>query len=134
MYTEDTIQIALRNRLTARAHSLYMKSLNFYHTSVLKSGGLENLDQIICGDIHEFCFALTGLYGHSFKPILEFALTLSTSVRSPGLGRPFALFGFMGMVGAWVRRVSPSIATVVADSAALEEQVPPLAQPSHSAC
>ena len=119
-YTEDTIQIALRNRLTALAHSLYMKSLNFYHTSVLKSGGLENLDQIICGDIHEFCFALTGLYGHSFKPILEFALTLSTSVRSLGWVRPFALFGFMGMVGAWVRRVSPSIATVVADSAALE--------------
>ena len=76
-YTETLIQIELRAALTKRAHQKYMAANNFYKTAVLRDGGLDNVDQRIVADIDAFAKEAAFLYGHSFKPILEFTLSSS---------------------------------------------------------
>ena len=92
-YTETLIQIELRNALTRHAHKKYMTANNFYRTAVLREGGLDNVDQRIVADIDAFSREAAFLYGHSFKPILEFTLSLTEAAKELGYSRPLALFG-----------------------------------------
>ena len=83
-YTESLITIELRAALTKRAHKMYMENNNFYKTAVLRQGGLDNVDQRIVADIDAFAKETAFLYGHSFKPILEFTLSLAEAAKELG--------------------------------------------------
>ena len=67
---------------------MYMRNNFFYNANVMRNNNvgskpsssrsqkrlqLDNLDQRITSDIYEWCYKIVGLYGHSFKPILDFA-------------------------------------------------------------
>ena len=61
-----------------------MAANNFYKTAVLRDGGLDNVDQRIVADIDAFAKEAAFLYGHSFKPILEFTLSLTEAAKELG--------------------------------------------------
>ena len=101
-FVEHCLRVAIRKQLTMKAHQLYMQNNFFYNANVMQSIGggnggggnggsssssvvsLDNLDQRITSDIYEFCFEIVGLYGHSFKPLLEFLLSLSAAMHDIG--------------------------------------------------
>ena len=119
-YTETLIQIELRAALTKRAHQKYMAANNFYKTAVLRDGGLDNVDQRIVADIDAFAKEAAFLYGHSFKPILEFTLSLTEAAKELGYSRPLALFGAQIFITAVLRQMSPSLGRMIAKEQALE--------------
>ena len=113
-YTESLIQVELRSALTRRAHEKYMKLNNFYKTAVLREGGLEHVDQRIVADINEFSREAAFLYGHSFKPILEFTLSLTEAAKELGYSRPLALFASQIFITGTLRAMSPKLGPMVA--------------------
>ena len=119
-YTETLIQIELRAALTKRAHQKYMAANNFYKTAVPRDGGLDNVDQRIVADIDAFAKEAAFLYGHSFKPILEFTLSLTEAAKELGYSRPLALFGAQIFITAVLRQMSPSLGRMIAKEQALE--------------
>jgi len=119
-YTETLIQIELRAALTKRAHQKYMAANNFYKTAVLRTGGLDNVDQRIVADVDAFAKEAAFLYGHSFKPILEFTLSLTEAAKELGYSRPLALFGAQIFITAVLRQMSPSLGRMIAKEQALE--------------
>ena len=119
-FVEHCLRVAIRKQLTMKAHQLYMQNNFFYNANVMQSIGggnsgggnggssssvvsLDNLDQRITSDIYEFCFEIVGLYGHSFKPLLEFLLSLSAAMHDIGKapGIEWQLLG-VGLLGCWV--------------------------------
>jgi hypothetical protein len=130
-FVEHCLRVAIRKQLTMKAHQLYMQNNFFYNANVMQSIGggnsgggnsgggnggssssvvsLDNLDQRITSDIYEFCFEIVGLYGHSFKPLLEFLLSLSAAMHDIGKtpGIEWQLLG-VGLLGCWVAMCRPS--------------------------
>lgn len=127
-FVEKCLRLALRKELTIRAHALYMKRNFFYKANVMQSTtgknlhSLDNLDQRITSDIYEFCDQVVGLYGHSFKPALEFALSLATAIQSIGAKRPVSMFAWFFVFGGFLSAISPRISEVVASRQELEGQ------------
>ena len=116
-FVEHCLRVAIRKQLTMKAHQLYMQNNFFYNANVMQSIGggnsgggnggssssvvsLDNLDQRITSDIYEFCFEIVGLYGHSFKPLLEFLLSLSAAMhdigKTPGIEWQLLGVGLLG--------------------------------------
>ena len=128
-FVEKCLQVALRKELTVRAHTLYMRNNFFYDANVMQSYGgssgsgglsLDNLDQRITSDVEQFCFEVVQLYGHSFKPLLEFVLSLSAAMHDIGPKRPLAMFGWFFVVGGIISISSPRIGSVVAQQQSME--------------
>ena len=91
-YVESLLAIEMRQALTKAAHTRYLEGHAFYKAAVLREGNLDNVDHRIVGDIEAFSREAAQLYGHSFKPILEFVLSLSEAAKELGLPRPLTLF------------------------------------------
>ena len=119
-YTESLITIELRAALTKKAHKMYMENNNFYKTAVLRQGALDNVDQRIVADIDAFAKETAFLYGHSFKPILEFTLSLTEAAKELGYSRPLALFASQIIITGVLRSIAPRLGPMIAREAALE--------------
>jgi ATP-binding cassette subfamily D (ALD) long-chain fatty acid import protein len=120
-HTEALIAIELRNGLTRAAHARYLAGKNFYRASVLRDApGLDGAEQRICADIAAFSREASNLYGHSFKPALEFVLSVVTAASEIGYGRPLALFATQICFAGALRSLTPSLGRMVAREAELE--------------
>jgi len=119
-YTEAMIQVHIRQALTRRAHALYLSGNAFYSAAVLRKGGLDAIDQHIAADIDAFSKHAANIYGHSFKPALEFVLSLREASKDLGYARVLAVFALNGVVGSVLRAVSPKAGRMVAKEAELE--------------
>jgi ATP-binding cassette subfamily D (ALD) long-chain fatty acid import protein len=119
-YFENLIALVMRKKLTTYVHGLYMKKNGFYRAIVLKDGNLDNVDARITADIDQLCSNCAVLYGHSFKPILEFTLTLYECVGFLGWQRPVALFSWNIVMDIFLRAISPRLGPLVAREQELE--------------
>lgn len=111
---------ALTNHLRALEQTFLSQGNAFYKAAVLRHGNLDNVDHRIVGDIDCFSRETAQLYGHSFKPILEFVLSLSEAAKELGLPRPVTLFASQVFITGVLRSLSPSLGRMVAKEAALE--------------
>lgn len=119
-YTERQIALEFRLALTRHAHAKYLDCNNFYRAVVLRQGGLDNLDHRITADIDAFSTNAVFLYGHSFKPFLEFVLSLYESSKDLGLKRPVVLFGYSIAMNLLLRGLAPSRGPMIVREQALE--------------
>jgi ABC-type uncharacterized transport system fused permease/ATPase subunit len=120
-YTESLIALELRNNLTRAAHARYTVDNHYYAASVLRTvPGLDTCDQRICSDIAAFSREAAALYGHSFKPILEFGLSLAAAAGELGYSRPLALFASQVFITMALRSLTPPLGKMVAREAELE--------------
>lgn len=77
------LSLAIRNRLTKHAHSLYFKGITFYQVSNIDNR-INNADQLLTQDIERFSDTLAHLYSDTLKPIVDiglFAAKLSQGIR-----------------------------------------------------
>eukprot|EP00298_Acanthocystis_sp_HF-20_P011614 c19478_g1_i1.p1 GENE.c19478_g1_i1~~c19478_g1_i1.p1 ORF type:complete len:688 (+),score=227.81 c19478_g1_i1:22-2064(+) len=122
-YFEAQIELEIRKRLTIYLHSLYMKNNNYYKAANRVGFGneeLDNPDQRIVNDVALFSHYVSFLYGHSFTPILNFALSLMEASKDLGLKRPFLMFGINIAIDFVFRRITPSVGAMIAEEQALE--------------
>lgn len=119
-FCQPLISLHIRRALTAHAHKKYLHGLSFYRAAVLNQGDLDNIDQRISRDIQNFSDNVAFLYGHSFKPMLEFGLSLYEASHDLGYRRPLALFGATVFVNLLFRSLSPNVGAMVAREAELE--------------
>ena len=120
-FIEAQLSLAIREELTRAAHQKYLKNTkSFYAVTVLKRGKMDCLDQRIVADIDTFSREAAFLYGHSFKPVLEFFMSLGEAARELGLGRPLALFGVNFLFEVLLKSFVPSLGKMMAREQALE--------------
>ena len=122
-YVELALRIHMRRQITRRAHELYLKGGALYSATVLGEGELGSgagLDQRIAADVDSFCKKTAHLYGHSFKPLLEFVMSLKEASGDLGYARPLCLFAVNGLVSSLLRASGPRVGRMVAREAELE--------------
>ena len=120
-FIEAQLSLAIREELTRAAHQKYLKNTkSFYAITVLKRGKMDCLDQRIVADIDTFSREAAFLYGHSFKPVLEFFMSLGEAARQLGMKRPIALFGVNFCFEMALKNFVPSLGRMMAQEQALE--------------
>mmetsp|Transcript_14743 Transcript_14743/g.31613 ORF Transcript_14743/g.31613 Transcript_14743/m.31613 type:complete len:743 (-) Transcript_14743:102-2330(-) len=123
-YLETLLALELREKLTAAAHAKYLRSTPAFYAAAANpgggEGGLDHVDQRIVVDIDTWASQVASLYGHSFKPALEFVLSLAEASKELGLARPLGLFATQALVSAAMHRLTPSLGAMIASEARAE--------------
>jgi ABC-type uncharacterized transport system fused permease/ATPase subunit len=119
-FVETLIAISIRDALTRHIHQKYLSNNSFYRALLEKKVRMDNLDQRIAKDVSNFSTKVAFLYGHSFKPVLEFVLSLSEASRDIGWRRPLLLFLCSTLVSTTMRSLVPSLGAQVAREAEME--------------
>eukprot|EP00466_Bigelowiella_natans_P007891 jgi/Bigna1/53123/estExt_Genewise1Plus.C_150181 len=135
-YVETLCGLRFRHRLTSHLHKLYMRNDGYYRLSAgapsMKSKSdsknikgeavrmIDHVDQRIAEDVKVFCDKLAHLYGHSFKPILEFSMIITATLSDLGPWRPFMLFLMLGALQNTLRLITPNISAMIASEQSAE--------------
>ncbi len=125
-YIEALLAIGFRTRLTQHIHKLYMSNKSFYRLATTNqpnkpsAGNLDHVDARISEDLRLFSTKLAHLYGHSFKPILEFLFIIGVTIKDLGAWRPFALFASLGVINGVLKKLGPNLSSMVAAEQASE--------------
>lgn len=114
---QKEIALAFQGRLTRRLHAAYSNNRAYYSASVL--GGLTGADQRITEDVEKFCGCVSELYSYTFKPLLDVILFTRSLARIMGYKGQLALYGYYFLSAAALRRLSPPLAAMTAQEAAL---------------
>lgn len=121
-YLESKLALAIRTRLVEHAYSLYFKNQTYYRVSNL-DGRLANPDHSLTDDVQAFSAAVTHIYSHVSKPLLDVALisgALSQLAKEKGDKSPYPPmigFGTIILTGWVLRMLSPAFGKLVAEEA-----------------
>lgn len=121
-YLESKLALAIRTRLVEYAYSLYFKNQTYYRVSNL-DGRLANPDHSLTDDVQAFSAAVTHIYSHVSKPLLDVVLfsgALARLARQKGEKSPYPSLLAFGMIffTGWILRVlSPAFGKLVAEEA-----------------
>lgn len=111
------ISLSFRRRLTLHLHRAYLAHRAYYTASVL--GGLEHADQRITDDVDKFSDAVSELFSYTFKPFFDVLLFSRSLGRLIGYRGQAALYAYFLCTSSLLRRLSPPLATMTAQSSAL---------------
>ena len=121
-YLENKLALAIRTRLVDYAYSLYFKNQTYYRVSNLDSR-LANPDHSLTEDLQAFSSAVTHIYSHVSKPLLDVVLMSVALARvarkrgetsnTPG----WVALGVVIVTGYILRLVSPPFGKLVAEEA-----------------
>jgi ABC-type uncharacterized transport system fused permease/ATPase subunit len=89
-------------------------------TQAMRVTGIENR---IVRDVANFSDNVAFLYGHSFKPILEFILSLAEASTDLGFKRPIALFSCTVLINLAMRKLQPHLGRMIAAESENEGQL-----------
>ena len=121
-FLESRLALAIRSRLVSYAYSLYFQNQTYYRVSNLDTR-LANPDHFLTEDIQAFSSAVTHIYSHVSKPLLDVVLmtiTLVRMARRRGVQSPYPAaiaFGMIGATASILRLVSPPFGKLVAEEA-----------------
>lgn len=121
-YLESKLALAIRSRLVAYAYSLYFQNQTYYRVSNLDTR-LANPDHSLTEDIQAFSSAVTHIYSHVSKPLLDVVLMTTALIRMArkrGVHSPYPAAIGLSMIGATasiLRLVSPPFGKLVAEEA-----------------
>lgn len=76
-------------------------------------------DQRITEDVEKFAYAISELYGYTFKPLLDVVLFTRSLSRIMGFKTQFVLYGYYVVVAALLRATSPPLSLMTAQETAL---------------
>lgn len=79
-YLECKLALGIRTRLTSHAYSLYFRNQAYYRVTNL-DGRLSNPDHSLTEDLQAFSSAVTHIYSHISKPILDVILMTGALIR-----------------------------------------------------
>ena len=121
-YLECKLALAIRARLVEYTYSLYFQNQTYYRVSNLDTR-LANPDHSLTEDIQAFSSAVTHIYSHVSKPLLDvvlMSLTLVRLARRRGVHSPYPGMIALGVITATasiLRLVSPPFGKLVAEEA-----------------
>ena len=121
-YLECKLALAIRTRLVNYAYSLYFQNQTYYRVSNLDTR-LANPDHSLTEDIQAFSSAVTHIYSHVSKPLLDVVLMTLALVRMAhkgGVYSPYPGIIALGMIvvtATILRLVSPPFGRLVAEEA-----------------
>ena len=121
-FLESKLALAIRTRLVYHAYSLYFKNQTYYRVSNLDAR-LANPDHSLTEDLQAFSAAVTHIYSHVSKPLLDIVLmsaALAQLARKRGEHSNSPGFIGLGVIAAtaWTLRVlSPPFGKLVAEEA-----------------
>eukprot|EP00850_Spirogloea_muscicola_P018656 SM000173S03025 [mRNA] locus=s173:214507:219530:+ [translate_table: standard] len=116
-YMQSLISLGFRQRLTEHIHSRYLANRVYYVASTL--GGLSNADQRITEDVDRFATSVSELFSYTFKPVLDIILFTRSLSQTIGYKGQFMLYGYFLLCSAFLRAISPPLALMTAQEAAL---------------
>ena len=115
-YLTNSITTCFRERLTLYVHDAYLSHRAYYKAAVLRHGDLDNADQRVAEDLHQFCATTSDLYARTFKPLLDVILSTSRMAQTMGYSGLFVLYAYFGLSGAAVRAFSPPFGEYIAQT------------------
>ena len=121
-FLESKLALAIRARLVTYAYSLYFKNQTYYRVSNLDTR-LANPDHSLTEDVQAFSSAVTHIYSHLSKPILDLVLltgAIGHIRKRQGVHSPYPSLLSLGMIflTGWVLKVcSPPFGKLVAEEA-----------------
>ena len=121
-YLECKLALAIRTRLVDYAYALYFRNQTYYRVSNL-DGRLANPDHSLTEDLQAFSAAITHIYSHVSKPLLDVVLmsaALARIARKRGENSPYPgiLSWTVVMATGWILRLlSPPFGKLVAEEA-----------------
>ena len=119
-YLTNSITVSFRERLTERVHREYLRDGAFYRAAVLRVGNLDNADQRIADDLHQFCHTASDLFARTFKPLLDVVLSTARMAENMGYGGLAVLYGYFVLSGALIKTLSPPFSEYIARTQRLE--------------
>ncbi|GLJ12604.1 hypothetical protein SUGI_0194450 [Cryptomeria japonica] len=111
------ISLSLQKVLTEHLHQAYLTNHVYYVASNLR--GLSNPDQRITEDVAKFCSSISELYSYTFKPVLDVILFSRSLAKTIGYKGQFVLYGYFLLSSSILRAISPPLALLTAQEAAL---------------
>lgn len=87
---------------------------------MLRVGNLDNADQRIVEDLHQFCATAADLFGRTFKPLLDVVLSTARMGENMGYGGLSILYGYFLLSGVVIRAASPPFSEYIARTQKLE--------------
>ena len=121
-YLESKLALAIRTRLVDYAYSLYFKNQTYYRVSNL-DGRLANPDHSLTEDVQAFSAAITHIYSHVSKPLLDVIL-MTGALRQMAIKKgdkstapPIIGFGMIFFTAYILRVFSPQFGKLVAEEA-----------------
>jgi ATP-binding cassette subfamily D (ALD) protein 3 len=88
--------------------------------AVLRVGNLDNADQRIADDLHQFCYTLSDLFARTFKPLLDVVLSTHRMGENMGYRGLLILYAYFLTSGLVIKRISPPFAEYIAKTQRLE--------------
>jgi len=116
-YMQKQLELAFQSRLTEHLHKQYCSNRAYYAAATL--GGMVNPDQRITEDVEKFCFSVSDLYSHTFKPLLDVILFTRSLATTMGYKGQFGLYLYYIGVAWLLRAISPPLAQMTAQETAL---------------
>eukprot|EP00250_Pteridium_aquilinum_P005835 c15863_g1_i2 orf=28-1446(+) len=116
-YLQTVIALSFQQRLTEHLHKCYLSDRIYYSASIL--GGLSNPDQRITEDVAKFSFAISELYSYTFKPVLDIVFFTRSLANTIGYKGQFLLYGYFIFCSIFLRAISPPLALMTTQEAAL---------------
>jgi ATP-binding cassette subfamily D (ALD) protein 3 len=124
-YMGNLMSTWFRENLTREVHRAYMNNRNYYQAAVLMQAGsqqsrLDNLDQRIVADLHNFTKMLADLYSRTFKPALDVFLCTRAMAQTLSVTGPLIMYSYFIVTTFLLRIVSPPLAKLTAQQQAIE--------------
>lgn len=119
-YLTNEITVSFRERLTERVHREYLSGGAYYRAAVLRVGNLDNADQRIADDLHQFCHTASDLFSRTFKPLLDVILSTHRMGQNMGYRGLCVLYGYFLMSGGIIKSISPPFSEYIAKTQKLE--------------
>ena len=121
-YLECKLALKIRVRLVKYAYSLYFKDQTYYRVSNL-DGRLANPDHSLTEDLQAFSSAVTHIYSHVSKPLLDVVLmtvALARMAKNRGESSPYPpIIGFsvITLTALILKALAPPFGKLVAEEA-----------------
>ncbi|WIA08300.1 hypothetical protein OEZ85_007743 [Tetradesmus obliquus] len=116
-FMQKNLELSFQSRLTLYLHKLYTSNRAYYAASTL--GGLTHADQRITEDVEKFCFSISDLYSHTFKPLLDVLLFTHSLSKVMGYKGQLGLYAYYVFVAWLLRALAPPLAAMTAQESAL---------------
>eukprot|EP00301_Raphidiophrys_heterophryoidea_P014853 c23325_g1_i1.p1 GENE.c23325_g1_i1~~c23325_g1_i1.p1 ORF type:complete len:644 (-),score=135.51 c23325_g1_i1:100-2031(-) len=119
-YLTNLITVRFRLNLSHYVHDHYLANRNYYKAAVLRQGNLDNADQRIVEDLHQFCITVSDLYSRTFKPAVDVVLSTYRMSENMGFKGLTVLYSYFLLSGSIVRSLSPPFPRLIAHQQVLE--------------
>eukprot|EP00299_Pterocystis_sp_00344_P020335 c9976_g1_i2.p1 GENE.c9976_g1_i2~~c9976_g1_i2.p1 ORF type:complete len:660 (+),score=168.90 c9976_g1_i2:49-1980(+) len=119
-YIQGLLALNIRQKLTLKAHAMYMERMNYYAANKVGTDKFEHADQLIADDIEKFSSEFADVYSNILKPAVDFVMFSAEMYRHMGASGPGGLYTWFGISAYISTMVMPPYGRLFAEEQVLE--------------